>query len=315
MTNPIEIILQQIMVFALLMTIGFIAAKAKVLTKEGLGHLAKLVVNIILPALIFTIITGSGMTPQDLLVGYQFALAVLFSFALLLLVGYLLSKLLKLEGKTANLFIALSAFGNMGFIGIPLIHGLYTEPIAQVSIAIYTVIDMALLWTVGVYLCSRHQGEANFFRSARNMLNPLTVTLVIAFIIMILQIPLPELLARTVGEIGNTSKTLTLIYIGGLLAYTSMGNLFKKPSLFVLAGVKMVLMPLLIFMLTGFFLPEIPRFILTLIVGLPTMTTLVMIASTYESDKDYAAEAIFLTTLLSLITIPAVAVLTTWIGL
>ncbi|KAB2953428.1 AEC family transporter [Heliorestis acidaminivorans] len=311
MSEHIEIIVQQIMIFSLLMAVGFIAAKAKVLTKEGLGHLAKLVVNIILPALIFTIITGSGMTAQDLLLGYQFALAVLFSFALLLLVGYLLSKLFKLEGKRANLFIALSAFGNMGFIGIPLIHGLYTEPIAQVSIALYTVIDMALLWTLGVYLCSRHHEKANFLSSARNMINPLTITLVIAFVIMIMQISLPDLLTRTVAEIGNTSKSLTLIYIGGILAYTSVGNIFKTPSLFALAAVKMLLMPLLIFFLTGFFLPEIPRFILTLIVGLPTMTTLVMIASTYESDSEYATEAIFLTTLLSLVTIPAVALLTT----
>jgi predicted permease len=50
--------------------------------------------------------------------------------------------------------------------------------------------------------------------------------------------------------------------------------------------------------------------ILTLIVGLPAMTTVAMIAANYESDVEYATEIIFVTTLASLVTIPVVFMIT-----
>ena len=81
---------------------------------------------------------------------------------------------------------------------------------------------MALLWTYGVYLCSRHQESSNPMSAIKNMVNPTTVTLLIAFIIMAVRFPVPGLLMSTISGVGNTSKYLTLIYIGGVLAYVSV---------------------------------------------------------------------------------------------
>ena len=49
----------------------------------------------------------------------------------------------------------------MGFMGIPLLLGIFSDPVTRVCISIYAVIDMALLWTFGVYLCSRHRENAS----------------------------------------------------------------------------------------------------------------------------------------------------------
>ncbi len=87
--------------------------------------------------------------------------------------------------------MSLATFGNMGFMGIPLLLGIFSDPVVQVCIAVYTVIDMALLWTYGVYLCSRHQESSNPMSAIKNMVNPTTVTLLIAFIIMAVRFPVP----------------------------------------------------------------------------------------------------------------------------
>lgn len=300
------IVINQIAIFAILMAIGFIAVKAKALTKDALNALSRLIVMVILPALIFSIIAGSGITVSDFLANGAFAVGVALCYTLLIVSGIVMSRLLKLEGKTANIYMSLATFGNMGFMGIPLLLGIFSDPVVQVCIAVYTVIDMALLWTYGVYLCSRHQDGANPLSAIKNIINPTTIALLIGFIVMAVKLPVPGLLMATISGIGNTSKYLTLIYIGGVLAYVSLAKISTKPNIIVLTIVKMLALPVIVFILLGFFLSREPRTILTLIVGLPGMTTVAMIASRYESDVEYASEIIFVTTLASLVTIPLV---------
>ena len=310
MAGQLDIVLNQIVIFAILMAIGFIAVKAKALTKDALNALSKLIVMIILPALIFSIMAGSGVTINDFLNNGAFAIGVALCYTLLIISGIVMSRLLKLEGKTANIYMSLATFGNMGFMGIPLLLGIFSDPVVQVCIAVYTVIDMALLWTYGVYLCSRHQDSSNPLSAIKNMVNPTTVALLIGFIIMAVKLPVPGLLMSTITGIGNTSKYLTLIYIGGVLAYVSLAKVSTKSNILVLTAVKMLALPVIVFILLGFFLPLEQRTILTLIVGLPGMTTVAMIASNYQSDVEYATEIIFVTTLASLVTIPLVFVAT-----
>ncbi len=313
MAVQLDIVINQIIIFAILMAIGFIAVKAKALTKDSLNALSKLIVMIILPALIFSIIAGTGITIADFLANGAYAIGVALCYTLLIVSGIVMSRLLKLEGKTANIYMSLATFGNMGFMGIPLLLGIFKDPVVQVCIAVYTVIDMALLWTYGVYLCSRHQDNSNPLSAIKNIINPTTVALAVGFVVMAVRFPVPDLLMGTISGVGNTSKYLTLIYIGGVLAYVSLAKISTKSNILILTVVKMLALPIIVFFLLGFFLPSEPRTILTLIVGLPGMTTIAMIASNYQSDVEYATEIIFVTTLASLVTIPLVFIATSMI--
>lgn len=308
MSGQVVVVVNQVTIFAILMTIGFISAKTTVLTKNGLDDLSRLIVRIILPALIFSIV-AKGVTVEEFLISGRFALCVVLCYCLLILNGILISKLFRLNGKTANVFIALAAFGNMGFMGIPLILEIFKDPVAQVCISVFTLVDMALLWTLGVYLCSRHKENSNSWNAVKNMVNPTTVALSIAFTIMFFKIPLPDLLMDTISGIGGTAKYLTLIYLGGSLAFVSVRKTIKKPSIFAITVIKMLILPVIVYYFLGFLLPQIPRTILTLIVGLPSMTTVAMIAKAYQSDDEFATEIIFVTTLASIITIPMVSIM------
>jgi predicted permease len=266
MAGQIDIVVYQIFVFAILMAIGFLAAKANVLTKDVLNALSKLIVVILLPALIFSIMADSGVTIGEFFIGGSFALGVALCYTLLITTGFVMVRALKLEGKPANIFLSLATFGNMGFMGIPLLLGIFSDPVTRVSISIYTVIDMALLWTFGVYLCSRHRENANPAAALKNMINPTTVALLVGFIVMAFQVSVPDVLMNTISGVGNTSKSLTLIYLGGVLAFISPGKIVRKPNIFVLTAVKMLALPIIAYFLLGFFLPAVPRMILTLIV-------------------------------------------------
>lgn len=314
MDKQLVVVTNQIVIFAILMVIGFIAAKMQVFTKEALSVISRLIVKILLPALIFSVVAGSGVTVNDFFISGRFAIAVAFCFFLLSLSGVVMSKLCKLNGKTANVFIALATFGNIGFMGIPLILAIFTEPIAQVCISVYALIDTALLWTFGVYLCSRHQQSTNSLSAVKNIFNPTTVALLIALTIVICEIPVHALLMSTIAGVGNTSKYLALMYIGGALAHVSLSKIWNKPSIFLLGLVKMLILPIFVYFLLGFILSAIPRYILTLIVGLPPMAAVVMLASAYQSDEEFATETIFALTLASMITLPLVSGIVSLLG-
>lgn len=303
------VIIHQIIIFAILMGIGYITAKTGTVGREGWNALSKLIVRVILPALIFSVVAGSEITTAEILDGGRFGIAVALYYFFVIIVANIMSKLCRLKGNTANIFIALAAFGNMGFMGIPLIQALFNEPVAQVCISVYTLIDVSLLWTYGVYLCSRHQARSDLKNALKNMFNPTTVALLAGFIIVLVKIPVPELLMQMITGIGGTSRYLSLMYIGGSLAFVSVGQIAKKPSIFLLIGVKMLVLPVLIYLMSMPFLPRIPATILTIIAGLPSMTIIAMLASAYDSDSAYATEAIFVTTLASLVTIPLVSII------
>lgn len=309
MNGQLSIIINQVSIFAILMIIGFVGAKTKVIPEESLKYLAQMIVKIILPCLIFKVVAGSNITPQDFYNSWKFALAVALLFLTLPVLGFIIGKLFKLTGPSLNVIIALITFGNMGFVGIPLINEVYHDPLTGVSVTVYTLIDMSLLWTFGVYLCSRHLSNHSIKNSLKNMLNPTTITLVFAVLVLFLNIKLPKIILETVYGIGGTSKYLTMIYLGAALSFISHRGILKKYHIFVLALFKMVIVPVSMFGLFRHFLPGVQTGILTIVSGLPTMTTVVMLAKTYQSDDRLATETIFLTTVLCLITFPAVNVI------
>lgn len=305
------IVVNQVIKFFILLMVGFAGAKLKVLTKPILEGVMKLIVKILLPCLIFTVVAGSGVTAKDYLANGGFALAILICYAVLFLSGLGAGKLFHLKDKTYNVYVAETTFGDMGFIGIPLLTAIFGGIQTSIAISVYTVIDMALLWTLGVYLCNRHQkGEGTVKSAWKNMISPTSIALVIGLVFVFSGIKLPDVVMNPVESIGATSTPLALIFIGGMLSFVTPANLFKKGSIFGIVGIKMILLPIIVFALAGLFFGSQERSTLMYMVGLPAMTTISMLAQLYGSDQEYATATVFITTLACIGTLPLI----TWVS-
>ena len=125
-----------------------------------------------------------------------------------------------------------------------------------------------------------------------------------ALVLNTLGICLPTPVMDVVTQVGGISGSLGLIYMGCNLALIKgiKWQTLKHISLQVLA--KLIAVPLVIYAVTGFFLPQTERIILMLIAGAPSMTTSVIIAKQYDLDTEYAAEAVSITTMSCLVTVP-----------
>ncbi len=163
--NYFSIVLEQVEVFVVYLLIGIIAVKTNVLNREKLGALSSCVTKILLPLLIFSNAIN-GATKEQFLSSTVILLLTAVFYLVLYLTTAALSKLLRLDAQHKNLYRACSMFGNCGFMGIPIILALYPEQ-GGIYIAVFTVIDQLVLWTIGLDLTSPPDSQTSVSLSKR----------------------------------------------------------------------------------------------------------------------------------------------------
>lgn len=144
------IILEQIGLFIIYILVGALLVKTKVFNAGTLETLSRYVLKLGLPVMIFTS-TVSGVDRAALIRSLPvLGLAVAFYFCTFFL-GKGLASLFRLQGSRAQVYRALAMFGNVGFMGIPIISSIFPEQ-GMLYISVFTIIDQLVLWTLGVQL-------------------------------------------------------------------------------------------------------------------------------------------------------------------
>ena len=212
-------------------------------------------------------------------------------------------KLLHLQKNRAGIYQAMLLFGNIGFVGLPMVAGVFLEK-GVLYASVFMIMDQFMLWTLGVKLTSP-TGEGKF--DWKRLINPATVAILLGMILMLAEVRLPTLLDTALQKIGSTASPLAMIYVGGIFAGISFQKYLREISLYGIVLVKMILFPVLAFLILGFFpIEEELRMAMTLIVGMPTMTAVVMMANASGLDGDYALGGVFVTTVCGIMTLPMV---------
>ncbi|MDO4199894.1 MAG: AEC family transporter [Clostridia bacterium] len=303
--KELSIVSNQLFLFSFLYVVGILSAKLKIIRSSDLDSLAKFIVNVTMPLMLFTTITNGpkidalkDITP--IFLWYPIVIGLLF------LVSGLVIKIFKIKDEHKNLFRATFVFGNTGFIGIPLILSLFPQS-GIIYISGCMIIDQLLLWTVGIWLTKPVKpGESQgFFQEFKNIINPSVVSIFLAVICLMLGFRLPNLLNQAFSQVGNLTTALALIYVGGLFFFTDKKSMFKNIDAYLIVIFKMLIIPILLFLIckqAGAFTDQIK--VILVLLALPSMSSLVIFAKINHSDSRYTLANITLSTILSLLTIP-----------
>lgn len=302
------IVLNQIGIFLILIILGIVAVRFGILDEHSLGSVSKLVMRMALPAYIF-INTAEGATRQGLA---ESLLIIPLAIALYLMLFFLsvgLEKVFHLQGNRGHVFRAIVMFGNVGFMGIPLVVELYPDT-ALLYISLFTILDQGLFWTYGVSLTKpvSEQKEKISLKNLKNLLSPALIAIVGATVLVLLNVHLPKLLTTTLSKLGAASMPLSLLYIGGMLSMTDVRKVLHCGELYAEIGLKMLVLPLVFFLVMK--LCQVPMDMagtMTFLTGLPAINMVAMLAKNNGSDGDYAVCAVMMTTIACLITLPLVS--------
>ncbi|MGB9608283.1 MAG: AEC family transporter [bacterium] len=278
----------------LLKSLGFWGAR------EGVVF-SRTVLYVTLPCFILLALAGAKLTKDALIIPIVFFLASLICG----LIGFFLSRFLHLPPSSTGTFILSTSIANTGFLGYPVIQGLYGAK----GLAWAAIIDqfgMALpLNTLGIAIAS-HYGENE--ESQNRFLTLLKSPPFIACIVALFLIgrPIPSFLHplwRSMELLRDATVPLIMLFLGISLRPSNLSNRWLPLSLACL--IKLFLQPLLVYSLAlSLGLSHLSLRVSVLQACMPTALMTVVFSEQFKLDLELASGVVFLTTLLSIFTIP-----------
>jgi len=164
-----------------------------------------------------------------------------------------------------------------------------------------------LVWTLGIIIFTE---KADRQTARATLTNPGIIAVLIGTVLFIFSIPLPAPIIKTFSLVGSMTTPLSMIIIGATLADCRWKEFFSGTAVYYGSLTRLVLLPL-ITMGTMILLQLDPTVIgvCVLSVAMPVAATTVMFAERYDSDTLFASRLVFLSTILSAVTIPGLMIL------
>ena len=212
------------------------------------------------------------------------------------------------EPKYRMLTIA-SAFGNVGFLGTPLISGLYPDsPIVVCYSSIYTTSMTILGFTVGVYALTTNKSFMSLYSA---LYNQGTIAIGIAVIIYLTEWIFPKILGNAIALLAKMSTPLCMHVLGMRLATVKITELFKRPFVYVTSFIKLFVFPLVAYLLVYFlpFLDEEFKSSIFILSGAPCAAVILSLAELYNTEQELSANVVLVSTILCVVTLPILTVI------
>lgn len=193
---------------------------------------------------------------------------------------------------------------NAGFLGNPVVLGLYGLP-GLLYASIYLIPQRIVMWSAGVSCFTGAKGATAI---KRVLVHPCIIAVYIGLILMIFQLSVPEGLHKALTYGSNCVTALPMIVIGNIMAEVKAKEIVSRKILWYCL-VRLILIPLLVF--AGCRLCQLDNLVTevsTVLAGMPAATTTAILAEKYKSDSVFAVKVVFLSTALSLLSIPLLCV-------
>ena len=272
-------------------------------------NLSRLIMNVALPASIF--VSVMKYLTLDKLISLSGGLLYTFvAFILGYMVAYIAVMLFKIRPGRRGTMINTFVNANTIFIGLPLNVALFGDQ-ALPYFLIYYITNTISTWTLGVYLMtsdskSGQSKKATKFDWKKLLPAPL-VGFLVALLVLILRIPIPDFATNTLAYVGNIVTPLSLIYIGIVLAKAGLNTIaFDKDTIVTLVG-RFILAPLIMLLVLKFFAPnmaavEFKTFMIQS--ATPALAVLPILANQGKGDVEFSTNVVTLSTVLFIVVIP-----------
>jgi predicted permease len=299
-------VLQQVAIMVLIMLVGMVCYKTKVISHQGSKELSDLLLLIVNPILVF--LSYQQEFDFKLLTGLLVAM-VMTAVALTLMI--LLSQvLIRKKGNSEYAIERLSAaYGNCGFMGIPIVNGVFGSEGVFYLTAVITVFNV-FMWTHGIIMMKGNQGERISLKEImKNVANPVVIAAFVGLILFITEIRLPSLLTDGLGYVSAMNTPLAMLIAGITLAQADFKKVLSNIRIYYISFLKLLLYPVVLLVLFEW-LPFEDVLIVSVLLALscPTAATGTAFALKFNRNSVYASELFAITTLFSAVSLPLLMV-------
>ncbi|MDE7285156.1 MAG: AEC family transporter [Lachnospiraceae bacterium] len=316
----ITVVLEQMIIIMILILTGIFLFGKKMLSEDTSRQISGLIVNVTNPALL--ICSAFDDTPKLSLHELGVGMCVfLLSYTVLILSAYLIPLILRVPEHARYSYRMLTVFGNVGFIGIPLASAVLGSG-SLIFVSMSNLIYNILVYTFGISTLKKasleqHTQEHKSGNSSSNadsgnlfhkLVNAGTVSAALTIIFYLSNFQIPSIISSSLTYAGRTTTFLSMLVLGVSVAQMAPKDIFSQSKLYAFALIRQILLPIGFTLTLSLFIKE--ALILNtcaLMLAVPAGNMPLMLSKQLNVDESTISRGIILTTILSLATIPVVA--------
>ena len=227
-----QILLQQTIIMFALMLLGLLLSRRGMITEQGSRDLSNVLLYAVIPCVILRSYMSEFSTEKLHAMGLSALIAVI-AFAASIAVAYLTC------GTRHRIENFAVAFGNAGFIGIPLVTAVF-GPEAAFYVVSFSTFANLLQWTYGIVIIS---GKKETMNLRMVFVNPVFISMVIGIALFVLQPALPTVVTGTIGYIADGNTVLAMIILGYYLSRVQLRGLFADVRLYLFSALRLLVVP------------------------------------------------------------------------
>lgn len=304
--------LESVAEIVLVIALGYWLRGSGRLGDEFKGNISFIIMKIALPASIF--VSVLKYLNRDKLASLSGGLVFTFaSFTIGYIVAWILTKVFCIRKGRRGTFINMFVNANTIFIGLPLNMALFGDKSLPYFL-IYYVMNTISTWAVGIFFISSddptvEKGEKKDFNWKKLLPAPL-VGFLVSLVFLLLAIPVPEWINKTLDMVGGIVTPMSLIYIGIILADAGLKSIrFDRDTILALLG-RFVVAPVImigIILVGGSMIGSMPQLESSSFIiqsAAPGLAVLPILVDQSHGDVDYATNLVTTSTVLFVIVVP-----------
>ena len=299
------VLVQQMVVMFILMGIGFFCGKKNFLTDSGAKTLSWIVVHIATPAMILS----AGMNDESTIRGEQLAfgfMVTLAVYAFMIVMSFIILPLVRVPAQDRAVYRIMAIFSNVGFMGLPILRAAYGEE-AVLYGALFQFPYNFLMYTYGI---AAMRGENPFkgISSLKRAVNVGVISSLLAIIIYVSGIHMPEILKISTKHFSNVAAPLSMMVIGQSMIHFDVKGMLGDVRLLVFSLIKLIAFPIIGVLLLRLFIQDpLILNVCYIMLAVPIGSMTAMVAQQYGGNYGLASRGVALSTVLSVVTIPLVS--------
>ena len=297
-----SIVVTQMAILFAIVIVGFVCGKMNVTNQAFSKGFSNLIVNITCPALIIASTMGDNMPDRELIIPL---LAIgTITYAILLVIARHLPKLLGVKTDERGLYSFMLTFGNVGFIGYPIVASIFgNEAVFYASVLNVPNTISVFVWGTQFIIGKNGNGFP-----MKRLYSPAMIGTYISILIVAFAWHAPQPMAQAFTLLGNITVPGSLLIIGYSMSQIPTKHLAGSPRLLLMAAFRLMILPLFVMQclrLTGLF-DDLTININTIIIAMPVASFGTIFCLKYGVDETVMAQGTFVTTLLSILSIPLI---------
>lgn len=303
----IQVILMQMIQLFLVIALGYFLFKMKLFDVDLNKKLTSILLTVTTPAMIVSSVLSTTVTQGLSDIVFVFILG--FGIYLIMpILGFFIVKVLRIPLSQQGLYIFMTVFSNIGFMGFPVMKAIFGHE-AVFFTAIFNMIFNLFVFTVGVVIMNYGTGQ-KVKLNPKNLLSPGVIASLVALFIYFTGIKLPDVLSSTITMIGDITTPMAMLLIGSTLATIPIKEVFTEFKIYPYTMIKQIIVPVIAYPLLKLVVGDpLILGIALIMISMPVANSAVLFATEYDGDISLAAKTVFMTTLLSVVTIPLIVAL------